>query len=148
MSSGGPDLFVVCKSCRSEVSPYITECPYCGARLRKRAPKLDRGGRPPDPKPRRRAPRPSLGRLKPGGVPGIRAGSTSRPYVTIAAVLAGLVIMVLWRTGLFSPADFAVVGPFGNDDWWRYFTAPFVHTSTGFAFVVLTGVGLFGSLLE
>ena len=38
----GPELFVVCKSCGSEVSPYITECPYCGARLRKRAPKIER----------------------------------------------------------------------------------------------------------
>ena len=40
--SSGPDLFVVCKQCGSEVSPYITECPYCGARLRRRAPKLPR----------------------------------------------------------------------------------------------------------
>ena len=33
-----PDLNVVCKNCGNEVSPYITECPYCGTRLRKRAP--------------------------------------------------------------------------------------------------------------
>ena len=45
MSTGDPELFVVCKSCGSEVSPYITECPYCGNRLRKRAPKIDREGR-------------------------------------------------------------------------------------------------------
>ena len=45
VSTGGPDLFVICKSCGSEVSPYITECPYCGNRLRKRAPKLDRDQR-------------------------------------------------------------------------------------------------------
>ena len=44
VSTGGPDLFVICKNCGSEVSPYITECPYCGNRLRKRAPKLDRDG--------------------------------------------------------------------------------------------------------
>ncbi|MEA2190098.1 MAG: hypothetical protein QOI73_219, partial [Solirubrobacteraceae bacterium] len=37
-----PDLFVVCKNCNAEVSPYITECPYCGMRLRKRAPKIER----------------------------------------------------------------------------------------------------------
>ena len=36
--ASGPELFVVCKKCNSEVSPYITECPYCGTRLRKRAP--------------------------------------------------------------------------------------------------------------
>src|SRR5271157_4436270 len=38
--TSGADLFVVCKQCGSEVSPYITECPYCGHRLRRRAPKL------------------------------------------------------------------------------------------------------------
>ena len=38
-----PDLFVVCKNCGSEVSPYVTECPYCGQRVRKRAPKIERG---------------------------------------------------------------------------------------------------------
>ena len=40
----GPELSVVCRSCGSEVSPYVTECPYCGQRLRKRAPKLEREG--------------------------------------------------------------------------------------------------------
>ena len=49
-----PDLFVVCKNCGSEVSPYITECPYCGTRLRKRAPKLERRGEGLEAKPRRR----------------------------------------------------------------------------------------------
>src|SRR5688500_19231769 len=39
-----PELSVACKSCGSEVSPYVTECPYCGTRLRKRAPKLERVG--------------------------------------------------------------------------------------------------------
>ncbi len=55
MSTGGPDLFVICKNCQSEVSPYITECPYCGSRLRKRAPKLDREGRRPSASGGRRA---------------------------------------------------------------------------------------------
>lgn len=57
MSSGGPDLFVVCKACGSEVSPYITECPYCGQRLRKRAPKIERdqGGEAKTPKAPREA---------------------------------------------------------------------------------------------
>ncbi len=63
MSTGGPDLFVICKNCQSEVSPYITECPYCGSRLRKRAPKLDRDGRVSERK--RRSPTPSLPRLRP-----------------------------------------------------------------------------------
>ena len=70
--SSGPDLYLVCKSCGAEVSPYITECPYCGTRIQKRAPKLDRGGVP-----RRRASAPARGRqlprLRPGEIPGIRA---------------------------------------------------------------------------
>src|SRR6202008_4662809 len=51
--ASGPDLFVVCKKCGAEVSPYITECPYCGTRLRKRAPKIERDGTISEPKPRR-----------------------------------------------------------------------------------------------
>ena len=34
------EFFVICPNCGSEVSPYVTECPYCGNRLRKRAPDL------------------------------------------------------------------------------------------------------------
>src|ERR1044072_8812192 len=33
-----PDLFVVCKNCSAEVSPYVTECPYCGQRVREPTP--------------------------------------------------------------------------------------------------------------
>ena len=40
----GPELSVVCRNCGSEVSPYVTECPYCGTRIRKRAPRLEREG--------------------------------------------------------------------------------------------------------
>ena len=83
--ASGPDLFVICKSCGSEVSPYITECPYCGTRLRKRAPKLERGGVPKAPKSARRV-RPRLQPLRPGEIPGIRPDR--RPYVTIALVVA------------------------------------------------------------
>jgi len=76
VSTGGQDLFVVCKSCGSEVSPYITECPYCGNRLRKRAPKLDRDQRVAERKVRRQPP-PLLTRLKRDEIPG--AGGAGRP---------------------------------------------------------------------
>src|SRR5919106_5997311 len=92
--ASGPDLFVVCKKCGSEVSPYITECPYCGTRLRKRAPKLERGGVPKEPKAARRR-RPTLGRLRPGEIPGIRADR--RPYATILLVLASIVASLVIR---------------------------------------------------
>src|SRR5947208_5248319 len=100
MSTGNPDLFVICKSCGAEVSPYITECPYCGNRLRKRAPKLDRDGRVTEKRRRRRPPTPSLPRLRAGEIPGIRADS--RPYLTIQLVVVGLVGCLIWRTSLFN----------------------------------------------
>lgn len=144
MSTGGPDLFVVCKSCGAEVSPYITECPYCGVRLRKRAPKLDREGRVTERR-RRRTPGPSLPRLRRGEIPGIRGDL--RPQATVVLVVLGLVGCLLWRTALVSLSDVAIVGKPGSH-WWRLFTAPFTYTNTGYAFVTLSAIGLYGWLLE
>ena len=123
--AGTPDLFVVCKNCKAEVSPYITECPYCGHRLRKRAPKLDKAAVPR--RERRRPSAPSLGRLRPREIPGIRA--EGRPYVTIALVVVPLVMTILGRAGAFSPLD---VVWFGQDDWWRYITTFFYYQSTAY----------------
>src|SRR6186997_3241311 len=96
--SSGPDLFVVCKNCRAEVSPYITECPYCGHRLRKRAPKLDRESAPRRERQRRTPPRPDLGRLRP------RASAEPRrqglPYVALGLVLVPAVVTVLGKAGV------------------------------------------------
>lgn len=146
MSSGGPDLFVICKSCGSEVSPYITECPYCGNRLRKRAPKLDRGGRPrekPQKKPRRN-PAPSLGPLKRGEIPGIRVDS--RPYATIAIVVVSAVLFVLLSSHVLSAEHFVVLGDV--TEWWTVFTASFSYMTTGYAFAVISATAVFGWLLE
>jgi membrane associated rhomboid family serine protease len=145
VSTGGPDLFVICKSCGSEVSPYITECPYCGNRLRKRAPKLDRDQRVAERKARRRPP-PLLTRLRRDEIPGIR-GDT-RPYATILLVVAGLVGCLLWRTDLGgTQGDLIVFGQPGSQ-WWRLFTAAFTYENIGFAMISLGTVGLFGWLLE
>lgn len=145
--AGAPDLFVVCKHCGAEVSPYVTECPYCGKRVRKRAPKIERdasgAGRP---KERRRAPRPpSLGRLMPGEIPGIKADEDRRPYVTIALVLLGAVgLLVLAFVG---KGDIALVGPLDGQIW-RIFTTPFVSEGAWAEAVTLGCVALFGTLLE
>jgi len=144
MSTGNPDLFVICKNCGSEVSPYITECPYCGNRLRKRAPKLDREGRMTE-KRRRRPPTPSLPRLRSNEIPGIRP--ESRPYATIALVVVGLVGALLWRTGVVDQTQIIVFGKPGSQ-WWRLITAPFVYNNTGFAFASLGAIALYGWLLE
>ena len=143
MSSSGPDLFVVCKSCGSEVSPYITECPYCGGRLRKRAPKLDRDGRPAE-KPKRRL-SPSLTPLRRGEIPGIRVDA--RPYATGLLIVASLVMLLLEQATLVHLDRLAIVGTVG-DDWWRVLSASFVYDNVGYAFVALAAVGVFGWLLE
>lgn len=148
MTSGGPDLFVICKSCGSEVSPYITECPYCGSRLRKRAPKLDRDGRPAERerrRARRRSPAPSLGPLRRGEIAGIRPDG--RPYLTIALVVASLVLLVLVRAGAVGLRQIAVVGPLDHNTW-QIFTAPFAYDDSGYAFVALFAIALFGWLVE
>jgi membrane associated rhomboid family serine protease len=145
MSTGGPDLFVICKNCQSEVSPYITECPYCGSRLRKRAPKLDREGRVTERK--RRAPAPSLPRLRRGEIPGIRP--ESRPYATIALVLAGFAGTLLWRAALVgSTHAIALWAQYGTHLWWRLLVAPFTYTNTGYAIVALGAIAVYGWLLE
>jgi membrane associated rhomboid family serine protease len=120
VSAGGPELFVVCKSCGSEVSSYITECPYCGNRLRKRAPKRDE-------------------------IPGIRPDS--RPYATYVLVIAGLVGTLLWRTGLGASNELEILGKPGSH-WWRLFTAVFTYNNIGYAFVTLVAIALFGCLIE
>jgi membrane associated rhomboid family serine protease len=136
---------VVCKNCGSEVSSYITECPYCGNRLRKRAPKLDRGGRP-QRRRSRRSPPPLLTRLRRDEIPGIR-GET-RPYATLALLVAGFVGTLLWRTNLGQTGnDLEVYNKLGSH-WWRVFTAVFVYDNTGYALVALGSIGLFGWLLE
>src|SRR5215216_6151555 len=137
--ASGPDLFVVCKSCGSEVSPYITECPYCGTRLRKRAPKLERGGTPKSP----RRSRPRLGPLRSGEIPGIRADR--RPYVTIALILASVVITLIGLIGInllvddtFGGLGATTLSAWGQltlggpleGEWWRVITTQFVYDST------------------
>jgi membrane associated rhomboid family serine protease len=144
--TSGADLFVVCKQCGSEVSPYITECPYCGNRLRKRAPKLDREGRVTE-KRRRRPPTPSLPRLRHGEIPGIRADT--RPYATIALLIAGFAGTLLWRAAAIASHS-SIAGWYleGTHLWWKLLVAPFTYATTSYAFVTLTAIGLYGWLLE
>jgi membrane associated rhomboid family serine protease len=140
--ASGPDLFVVCKSCGSEVSPYITECPYCGTRLRKRAPKLDRGGTP---KPPKRS-RPRLAPLRRGEIPGIRPDR--RPYATFFLILASIVVTLLARAGWDQMTLEVLLRDPLDGDWWRLFTSLFVYGSTGYEVACLAAIAIFGILLE
>lgn len=142
--ASGPDLFVVCKKCGSEVSPYITECPYCGTRLRKRAPKLERGGVPKEPKPPRRR-RPTLGRLKPGEIPGIRADR--RPYATIVLVAASALLTLGAKADLWEVQRLLLTFD-TTGEYYRTATTLFVYGSTGYEIVALGATFLFAWLLE
>jgi membrane associated rhomboid family serine protease len=141
--ASGPDLFVVCKKCGSEVSPYITECPYCGTRLRKRAPKLERGGIRREAKAPRR--RPSLSRLRPGEIPGIRA--ERRPYATIVLVLASIVLTLGARAD-FWEVDKLLLSAGTTDEYYRTVTTLFLYGQTGVEVICLGAVSLFGWLIE
>jgi membrane associated rhomboid family serine protease len=140
--SSGPDLYLVCKSCGAEVSPYITECPYCGTRIQKRAPKLDRGGVPKAPK--RARSRPQLPRLRPGEIPGIRADR--RPWAAWMLVLASVLVTVAIKSGLLSILDVALVT--GSEEAWRALTTLFAYQATGYEAVTVGTIALFGWLLE
>ncbi len=143
--ASGPELFVVCKKCNSEVSPYITECPYCGTRLRKRAPKLDKGA----PRASRRRERPKLSRLRPGEIPGVRADR--RPYATILLVLSSVVVALFFqaraRNIVYLP-DLVATSPL-HGDYYKLVTQLFVYyLSTGYEVAALSAIFLFGWLLE
>jgi membrane associated rhomboid family serine protease len=144
--ASGPELFVVCKKCNSEVSPYITECPYCGTRLRKRAPKLEKGG---PPRAARRRERPRLSRLKPGEIPGVRADR--RPYATIALVLVSVLASLAFRSGLIPIKhliDVVAVSPL-DGKYWTLVAQLFLYIfSTGYEVAALGTIFLFGWLLE
>jgi Rhomboid family len=147
--SSGADLFVVCKQCGSEVSPYITECPYCGSRLRRRAPKLPREHTPQRASHRARLPLPSLGRLRRGEIAGVRADSP--PYATIALVAGSCALWVLTSAGYLALSRLIVLGPL-RGDWWKLFTFQFGYEGGFFpgvyAFSAVGAVALFGWLLE
>jgi membrane associated rhomboid family serine protease len=143
--AGTPDLFVVCKSCGSEVSPYITECPYCGQRLRKRAPKIEREDGEARVKESRRLPRPTLGPLRAGEIPGIRGDEVRRPYATIVLTVLGVVGYLLLF--LVDRVSVAVDGPIGGQ-WWRLATSPFLYENTWAQVAAVTAIALYGWLLE
>jgi membrane associated rhomboid family serine protease len=170
--SSGPDLFVVCKQCGSEVSPYITECPYCGSRLRSRAPKLPRV------KSRGRGLR-RFGRTFAFRRPrsGSRAGPGRRfsrgggdyprgespPFATIALVALGCAGWVLVRGGFLGAVHVAGLGDVSgtyvsffkiaiggplSGDWWKLLSSPFAYVNGLYAFIALLATAIFGWLLE
>jgi membrane associated rhomboid family serine protease len=138
------ELSVICKNCGSEVSPYVTECPYCGTRLRKRAPKLERRGDGLEAQRPRRRRRPRLRRRRPD--PG--AQRPFRPYATLTFILGSAVLLLLHTASENALSTYGgLVVPF-EDDWWRHLTAPFAYTEVGYLFVVALALAIFATGIE
>jgi membrane associated rhomboid family serine protease len=151
--AGTPDLFVVCKNCRAEVSPYITECPYCGHRLRKRAPKLDKGAVPRREKPRRKPPAPSMPRMSAGTRRASRLNTRGKPVVTWALVAIPALLTVVFLAGAFDDGIRLIMFGEVGDEYWRPFTTSLLYPAvnfggTAYELVALGTTFLFGWLLE
>jgi membrane associated rhomboid family serine protease len=146
-----PELSVVCRSCGQEVSPYVTECPYCGTRLRKRAPKLERkeGGelQARETRAERRRRKAAERRERRGGR-GLAAIAADRPYATIAAIAAPALLLIVERATNLTLTDLgAIVGPVGSE-WWRYLAAPWVFDDLGYLFCVAVALAIFMPAVE
>ncbi|HEV2791034.1 MAG TPA: zinc ribbon domain-containing protein [Solirubrobacterales bacterium] len=136
------ELSVICKNCGSEVSPYVTECPYCGTRLRKRAPKLERRGdglEAQQPRRRRRrVPRP--------GRPA--AFAADRPYATLAVILGSAALLLVQKATGYGLASYGGLVVLFQEEWWRYLTAPFAYIDVGYLFVVAVALAIFSTGVE
>jgi hypothetical protein len=151
--TSGADLFVVCKQCGSEVSPYITECPYCGNRLRRRAPKLPPvNARPRTLRGRARSllagssPEPAAAPLRPRTHRPSR-WAADRPYATIGLVAASTVLWVLVHAEPSVYEHLALLGPL-RGDWWKLLANQFAYVDGVYAFVAILTVAIFGWLVE
>ena len=149
-----PELSVVCRNCGSEVSPYVTECPYCGTRLRRRAPKLERRGNELRARESLRARRKRkltekrLARQIDGWSAPRRWAAADRPYVTIAAILAPAILLVVTRAADLSDTQVGLLFRPAYTDAWRYLTAPFVYDNAGYLFAVGLALAIFVPTLE
>lgn len=122
----------------------MTECPYCGQRVRKRAPKLDRKADG-EPQPKRRKRRPTLPRLRADEIAGV--APDSRPYATLALMVVCALSTLVFRADPFLDLGYLAVPV--AEDVWRYFSSPFLfQDQLGYAFVALVATGIFGTLVE
>ncbi len=137
------ELSVICKNCGSEVSPYVTECPYCGARLRKRAPKLERRGDGLEATPRRRPGGRLRARFRREG----EAGS-DRPYATIAVILGSAILLLVQKASGDSLSTFGGILVPGYEQWWRILAAPFAYVDVGYLFVIAVALAIFAVGVE
>lgn len=145
-------LFVICNNCGSEVSPYVTECPYCGHRLRKRAPDLKKVRKQEEAeaakaeKRRLQTKKLLTGRGGRAEVPSYL--SAARPPAAISALIALSVIASIASRVRGFPFSDLVFTLNLVDDWWQLFTAPLVHFGITYGAVCLSAAAVFGAGIE
>jgi membrane associated rhomboid family serine protease len=128
----------------------VTECPYCGTRLRKRAPKLERQGDElaPHESRRQRRRRERAERRERRTSARILVGEGERHYAVLVAILAPALLVLVQRAADLPITDVgAIVGPV-ESEWWRYLAAPFAYPDVGYLFVVSIGIAIFGVAVE
>lgn len=144
-------LFVVCNNCGSEVSPYVTECPYCGFRVRKRAPDLKKQRqREQAEAAKTERQRKHTKRLLTGGGRAPTPGYLSSGWPPIAIsvlVTLSVIASIAARVRGFPYADLVYTTSL-IDNWWELFTAPLVHMGITYGAICLTAAAVFGAGLE
>ena len=147
----GPELSVVCRNCGSEVSPYVTECPYCGTRIRKRAPRLEREGDEiriregrREKKLRRDAERRERNEERRAG---FGEDLSTKPIATFLLLAIPAVVYILLEASVLDAQDFVILGPVDSEPW-RYLTAPFGVTNAGMLFICGVVIAACGPALE
>jgi membrane associated rhomboid family serine protease len=127
------------------VSPYVTECPYCGARVRKRAPKLERRDGGIEAKKSRselRQEKRQERRQK------RQARFEGRPVATLALILIPAIALIVRIASGGDLTGFgAVIVPFESGPW-RFLTAQFAYLSVGYLFAVALALAVFAPGLE
>jgi len=130
----------------------VTECPYCGARVRKRAPKLERrdGGLEAKKTRRqlrqeRRRDRKSKRRERLDSAPWTRSPVPPATGLLILAPALALLVRIL--SGGDVDAFGAIVVP-ADPEWWRFLTAPFAYGDIGYLFAVGLALTIFAPGIE
>jgi membrane associated rhomboid family serine protease len=74
--------------------------------------------------------------------------SGDRPYATIAVILASCALLLVQKaTGYLLDSFGGILVPL-QEEWWRYFTAPFAYVDFGFLFVVALALAIFSTGVE
>jgi membrane associated rhomboid family serine protease len=126
----------------------VTECPYCGARLRKRAPKLERHGDSFEAKQPRRRRRDSKRQRRRRPRLSISDDLVTRPYATAGLIGVSAVMVVVYASSNLSIVDLGAILGSVDSEYWRYVTASFVYADTAYLFVVALALAIFGPGLE